>query len=390
MLFKSQIPRPAIVDRIRNGLANSPVTALLGPRQSGKTWLARPFTSKPENWFDLHSLLDRARLEDSNFRILDGMEGVVVIDEAQEKPELFPKLRVLADRPDSVTRFLITGSASPAIVKGVSESLAGRVRLLALNGFNAEEVGWENWQKLWLQGGFPRAYLHEIAEESMNWRLDYIEQFLRRDLPLLAETHLSDQQRRRLLLLIANCHGQYWNHSKAAQTIGVSYKTIQRHIEILQGAYILRELIPFHTNIEKRLRKAPKIYLRDSGLLHALLQVQDQARLSGHPALGASWEGFCIEQIINLTNSRDEACFTWSVQSGPEVDLILTMKSGLFGFECKASDAPRRTTSMISAVNDLSLAKLFVIYPGESDYALDEKIEVVGIKNLRRLISTIS
>ena len=193
-----------------------------------------------------------------------------------------------------------------------------------------------------------------------------------------------------MLLLIANCHGQYWNHSKAAQTIGVSYKTIQRHIEILQGAYILRELIPFHTNIEKRLRKAPKIYLRDSGLLHALLQVQDQARLSGHPALGASWEGFCIEQIINLTNSRDEACFTWSVQSGPEVDLILTMKSGLFGFECKASDAPRRTTSMISAVNDLSLAKLFVIYPGESDYALDEKIEVVGIKNLRRLISTIS
>jgi hypothetical protein len=390
MLFKSQIPRPAIVDRIRNGLANSPVTALLGPRQSGKTWLARPFASRPENWFDLHSLLDRARLEDSNFRILDGMEGVVVIDEAQEKPELFSKLRVLADRPESVTRFLITGSASPAIVKGVSESLAGRVRLLALNGFNAEEIGWENWQKLWLQGGFPRAYLHEIAEESMNWRLDYIEQFLRRDLPLLAETHLSDQQRRKLLLLIANCHGQYWNHSKAAQTIGVSYKTIQRHIEILQGAYILRELIPYHTNMEKRLRKAPKIYLRDSGLLHALLQIQDQGRLSGHPALGASWEGFCIEQIISLTNSREDACFTWSVQSGPEVDLVLTMKRGLFGFECKASDAPRRTSSMITAVNDLSLAKLFVIYPGEIDYALDEKIDVVGIKNLRRLISALS
>ncbi len=318
------------------------------------------------------------------------MEGVVVIDEAQEKPELFPKLRVLADRPDSMTRFLITGSASPAIIKGVSESLAGRVRLLALTGFNAEEIGWENWQKLWLQGGFPRSYLHEIGEESMSWRLDYIEQFLRRDLPLLAETHLTDEQRRRLLLLIANCHGQYWNHSKAAQTIGVSYKTIQRHIEILQGAYILRELIPFHTNIEKRLRKAPKIYLRDSGLLHALLQVQDQARLSGHPALGASWEGFCIEQIIGLTNSRDDACFTWSVQSGPEVDLVLTKKSGLFGFECKASDAPRRTSSMISAVNDLNLAKLFVIYPGEIDYALDEKIDVVGIKNLQRWISNIS
>lgn len=389
MQFKSQIPRTTMVARIRKGLANSPVTALLGPRQCGKTWLTRAFASSPENYFDLHTPIARAQLEDSNFGILDGLEGVVVIDEAQEKPELFLKLRVLADRPENHTRFLITGSASPSIAKGVSESLAGRVRLLALSGFNVDEVGWENWQKLWMQGGFPRAYLHELEEESMDWRLDYIEQFLRRDLPLLAETHLTDEQKRKLTQIIAHKHGQYWNHSEAAGIIGVSYKTIQRHLEILKGAYILRELPPFYTNIQKRLRKAPKIYLRDSGLLHALLLIQDQARLSAHPSLGASWEGFCIEQIISLTHSRDEECFTWSVQSGPEVDFVLTKKKGLFGFECKASDAPQRTSSMITAVKDLSLAKLFVIYPGEKDYRLDDKIEVVGFKNLSRILPQI-
>ena len=379
-----------MVKLIENGLANSPVTALLGPRQCGKTWLAKPFASRMENFFDLHSLLDRARLEDSNYRVLDGLERVVVIDEAQEKPELFLKLRVLADRSESATRFLMTGSASPGIVKGVSESLAGRVRLLALSGFNIEETGWENWEKLWLRGGFPRSYLHEIEEESLNWRLDYIEQFLRRDLPLLAETQLSDEQRRRLLQLIAHKHGQYWNHSEAGQIIGVSYKTIQRHIEILKGAYLLRELPPFYANVQKRMRKAPKIYLRDSGLLHALFLIQDHAKLSAHPSLGFSWEGFCIDQIVSLTHSREEECFTWSIQSGAEVDLVLTNRSGLFGFEFKAGDAPQRTSSMISAVKDLKLTRLFVIYPGEMNYPLDDKIEAVAFKNLRSILPSLS
>ncbi len=378
-----------MVRRIQSGLANSPVTALLGPRQAGKTWLAKPFASRAENFFDLHSLLDRARLEDSNYRVLDGLEGVVVIDEAQEKPDLFLKLRVLADRSGIPTRFLVTGSASPGIVKGVSESLAGRVRLLALGGFHVEEVGWENWQKLWLRGGFPRSYLHEIEEESLTWRLDYTEQFLRRDLPLLADTHLTDEQRRRLLQLIAHKHGQYWNHSEAGQIIGVSYKTIQRHMEILKGAYLLRELPPFYANIQKRMRKAPKIYLRDSGLLHALFLIQDHARLSAHPSFGFSWEGFCIEQLISLTNSREEECFTWSIQSGAEVDLVMTKRSGLFGFEFKAGDAPQRTSSMITAANDLKLTKLFVIYPGELNYRLDDKIEAVGFKNLPGILPSL-
>jgi uncharacterized protein len=375
-----------MVRRIENGLANSPVTALLGPRQAGKTWLARPFASRPENFFDLHSLLDRARLEDSNYRVLDGLEGTVVIDEAQEKPDLFRKLRVLADRAGLMTRFLITGSASPGIAKGVSESLAGRVRLLALSGFNAEEVGWESCQKLWLRGGFPRSFLHEIDEESLTWRLDYVEQFLRRDLPLLADTHLTDEQRRRLLQLIAHKHGQYWNHSEAGQIIGVSYKTIQRHLEILKGAYLLRELPPFYANIQKRMRKAPKIYLRDSGLLHALLLIQDHARLSAHPSLGFSWEGFCIEQIVSLTTSREEECFTWSIQSKAEVDLVLAKRKGNFGFEFKAGDAPQRTSSMMVAINELKLTKLFVVYPGGMNYALDEKIEAVAFRNLMQIL----
>ena len=310
----------------------------------------------------------------------------VVIDEAQEKPDLFRKLRVLADRPGLAARFLITGSASPGIAKGVSESLAGRVRLLALSGFNAEEVGWENTQKLWLRGGFPRSFLHEIDEESLTWRLDYLEQFLRRDLPLLADTQLTDEQRRRLLQLIAHKHGQYWNHSEAGQIIGVSYKTIQRHLEILKGAYLLRELPPFYANIQKRMRKAPKIYLRDSGLLHALLLIQDHARLSAHPSLGFSWEGFCVEQIVSLTNAREEECFTWSIQSGAEVDLVLARRKGNFGFEFKAGDAPQRSSSMLVAVNDLKLARLFVIYPGETSYALDDKIEAVGFHNLKEIL----
>jgi uncharacterized protein len=385
-----QVSRSQRVAEVQRGLANSPVTAILGPRQAGKTWLAKPFATQQENFFDLHNLLDRARLEETNYRVLDSLQGVVVIDEIQEKPDLFYKLRVLADRPDSVTRFVITGSASPSIIKGVSESLAGRVRLLPLGGFNVDEIGWENWTNLWLRGGFPRSFLHEIEEESLTWRLDYIEQFLRRDLPLLAETHLTDEQRRRLIQLIAHKHGQYWNHSEAAQILGVNYKTIQRHIEILKGAFLLRELSPFYTNLQKRLRKAPKLYLRDSGLLHALFLIKSHAQLPAHPSFGFSWEGFCIEQIVSITRAREEECFTWSIQSGPEVDLVIQKGSGLFGFECKAGDAPRSTPSMFTAVKDLNLKALFVIYPGELNYPLGDKIDAIGFQNLKACLQEIA
>lgn len=375
------LPRSSWVADIKSALAHWPVVSLLGPRQCGKTFLAKPFAETPANYFDLHTLVDRARLEDSNYRVLDGFEGVVVIDEVQLAPQLFEKLRVLADRPGSRTRFLITGSASPGIVRGVSESLAGRARLLQMSGFTADETGWDRWPELWLRGAFPPAFLRS-NDHSFTWRLDYINQFLERDLPALAETKMSPQQLRRFLLLLAHSHGQHWNHSQAAETLGLNYKTIQRHVDLFQGAFLIRELPPFYANIRKRLRKHPKLYLRDSGLLHGLLQLRERAHVESHPRYGASWEGFCIEQVIHLTRTRDEECFTWSVQGGAEVDLIITKPSGTFGFEFKAGDAPRRTPSMITALAELPLTKLFVIYPGSTNYAIDERLEVVGFPNL--------
>ncbi len=390
MEYVSQVPRFEMVRRVRAALAQSPVTALMGPRQCGKTWLARQFVSKPQNYFDLHDFVDRARLEESYFKVLDGLEGTVVVDEAQARPDLFQKLRVLADRPMTPARFLITGSASPGIIKGVSESLAGRVRLLPLGGFSAEEVGWENWQTLWLRGGYPRSYLGEIEDHSLKWRLDYISTFIHRDLRLLADTKMSEESLRRLLQLLAHSHGQNWNHSEAARVLGVSYKTIQRHMDLLQGAFMVRELPPFFANVGKRLRKAPKVYLRDSGLLHALLMLRDPAQLPAHPRYGASWEGFCIEQIVRVTDTRDEECFTWSVQGGEEIDLVLRKPSGTFGFEFKASDAPQKTRSLMTSMASLDLTRVFIVYPGEKDYSLGDRLEVVAFRNLGKALTAVS
>lgn len=385
MEAESQVPRIEAIQQIAQGLADSPIVALLGPRQCGKTWLARTFCQRPETYFDLQDFVDRVRLEDSHFRILDSLEGTVVIDEVQLKPELFQKLRVLADRPTSRTRFLITGSASPAIIRGVSESLAGRVHIIPMGGFTAAEAGWDRWERLWLQGGLPPSFLRTIPENSFKWRLDYISTFLARDLPALAASQLSDEQLRRFFQLLAHHHGQYWNHSETAQTVGVSYKSIQRYVELFKGAFLLRELPPYFVNIAKRVRKAPKLYLRDSGLLHALLMLRSHHDLQAHPRYGASWEGFCIEQIIRLTHAHDDECFTWSVQSGPEVDLVLRRPGGTFGFEFKVGDAPLRTRAMSTAVHDLDLAHLYVVYPGTRDYPLDERISVVGFNNLERV-----
>jgi uncharacterized protein len=376
------IERTEAVKNIRYGLAHWPVTALLGPRQCGKSFLVRGFETQPENFFDLHSRLDRARLEESHFQVLDGLEGTVILDEAQDNPELFPKLRILADRRNRSTRFLITGSASPSLYRNVSESLAGRVRQVQLNGFILDEVGSQNWERLWNQGGFPLSYLYDREQLSMDWRLGYIDQFLGRDLPALADSKLSSVQLRRLLQYIATSHGQFWNHSSIGQQIGVNYKTIQRYIDIFLGAYILRELPPYHTNLNKRLRKASKLYVRDSGLLHALLFIPNYQALAGHPSFGFSWEGFGIEQVINLTGAREGEYFTWSLQNGPEVDLVLQRSQGVFGFEFKAGDGPTLTKSMVTAIKDLKLAKLFVIYPGRFNYQIADRVEAVGVENL--------
>ena len=378
------VPRPEATTRIRAGLAEWPVTVVLGPRQAGKTWLTRPMASSPEHYFDLQNFVDQVRLEESNYRVLDGLEGVVVIDEAQEKPDLFRKLRVLADRPERRTRFILTGSASPHIFREASESLAGRARLLDLSGFSLAEVGSENWERLWLRGGYPSHYLTAMEETSLERRHHYIALFLGRDLPALAETRLTQEQLRRFFQLLAHHHGQYWNHSEVAAVLGVTAKTVQRHVELFKGAYLVRELPPYFENFGKRLRKAPKLYLRDTGLLHALLLVRDRAQLYASPRLGASWEGCGIEQLVALMNIREDQCFTWSVQGGAEVDLVLTLPEGLVGVEFKSEDAPRRTRSMTAAIETLGLKRLCIVYPGSQDYRIDEVIEVVGIVNLPR------
>jgi uncharacterized protein len=379
------IPRTLEIARIREGLAHWPVTLLFGPRQVGKTTLVEGFATSPNHYFDLHQAVDRARLEESNFRILDGLDGVVVIDEAQEMPALFQKLRVLADRRENQTRFVLTGSVSPQISDSSAESLTGRARRLSLGGFTLDEVGPAHWERLWVRGGFPAAYTKELDEVSMEVRQHYISDVLTRDLPALIDIKLTNEQIFRFFRLLAHHHGQYWNHTEIAGVLGVNSRTVQRYVELFKGMYLVRELPPYFENLGKRLRKAPKLYIRDSGLLHALLNLRDRSALYRASQFGASWEGFGIEQLLSLLKLPDNQCYTWSVQSGAEVDLVLTLPDGLVGVEYKAGDAPRRTRSMTAAIETLKLKKLYILYPGEKDYAIDEVIEAVGIVNLPKL-----
>jgi predicted AAA+ superfamily ATPase len=384
------IDRTQELTRIREGLVHWPVTVLLGPRQCGKTFLVRNFATSLNHYFDLHALIDRTRLEDTGFKILDGLEGVVVIDEAQEMPQLLRQLRVLADRPGRTTRFLLTGSASPHLSKETAESLTGRARLLSLNGFNVEEAGTSNWERLWLRGGFPRFYLDDPDSLSWERRQHYLSQILERDIPALVDTRLRPEQLRRLALLLAHHHGQYWNHSEIASVLGITGKTVQRYIEVFKGLYLLRELAPYHENLGKRLRKAPKLYWRDSGLLHALLGIRDITTLYGVPQLGASWEGFVIEQFLTLARLPEQDVFTWSVQSGAEVDLVVRSNGQLFGIECKASAAPTRTRAMTASIESLGLNKLYVVYPGEKSFSIGDDIKIVPMCELPRIITEIT
>jgi len=381
----NRLPRPLEIARIRDGLAHWPVTLLFGPRQIGKTTLVEGFATSRDHYFDLHQPVDRARLEESNFRILDGLDGIVVIDEAQEMPALFQKLRVLADRRERQTRFILTGSVSPKISDASAESLTGRARRLSLGGFTLSEVGPETWERLWLRGGFPASHTKELDEVSMEVRQHYLSDVLTRDLPALAEVKLTSEQVFRFFRLLAHHHGQYWSHSEIAGLLGVNTRTVQRYVEIFKGMYLVRELPPYFDNMGKRLRKAPKLYIRDTGLLHAALNIRDRAELYVSRGFGASWEGFGIEQLVSLLQLSEDQCFTWSVQSGAEVDLVLALPGGLVGIEFKAGDAPRKTRSMTAAIDALKLRKLYIIYPGEKDYEIDPVVEAVGILNLSRL-----
>ena len=357
-------------------LARSPVVLLAGPRQCGKTTLARALLSADSvNYFDLEDPASLARL-DEPMTALSPLRGLVVIDEVQRRPDLFPVLRVLADRKATPARFLILGSASGDLLRQSSESLAGRMESLALGGFSLAEVGADAQSRLWLRGGFPRAYLAATNAGSAIWRQQFIQTLLERDFPQWG-VRVPAVALRRFWTMVAHYHGQIWNAAEPARALGVSEATARRYLDLLTDAFMLRQLQPFHANIGKRQVKAPKIYVRDSGLLHQLLGLDAHKALLSHPKLGASWEGFVIEQV--LARIQPDEAFFWATHQGAEIDLIVH-KGGLrWGVECKRTDAPRVTPSMRMALEDLHLDRVLVIYPGSKRFALADRIEAVPL-----------
>lgn len=378
--FVPMILRNHFMDAIRRGLSTAPITAILGPRQCGKTTLARLICEETaeSHYLDLESPETQARLQ-SPQTTLEALRGLVVIDEIQLKPELFSLLRVLSDRPDTPANFLILGSASPNIIRNTAQTLAGRIHFVDMSGFNLEEIGSSDWRKLWIRGGFPRSYLASTEENSTAWRENFIRTFVEKDIPALG-FNLPPQTIHRFWTMIAHYHGQTWNGSELGRALGATDKTVRNYVDLLTGTYMVRQLPPWFENIAKRQVKAPKVYLRDSGVLHQLLHLPSETALLSYPKYGASWEGFAIEQILRRTGERD--AYFWSTHNGAELDLLLMRQGKRFGFEFKYADAPRTTRSMHIAIDTLQLERLWVVHPGKTDYPLTEKIHVIGIENL--------
>ena len=373
------VPRPNLIRRVRDALEHNPVVALLGPRQCGKTTLARELAGQSDHeFFDLEHPADLARLS-SPMLALEDLGGLVIIDEVQRRPELFEILRVLVDRPQSEAKFLLLGSASPQVVRDVSESLAGRVALVEMSGFELREIGPENFKKLWSRGTFPRSYLARGERVSYRWRGDFIETFLQRDVPQLGIS-IPAANLRRFWTMIAHYHGQVFNAAEFARALGNSQSTARRYLDLLSGAYLIRQLSPWYENLKKRQVKSPKVYVRDAGLLHALLSLDSAKALFGHPKFGASWEGFALEQVLALTGVRE--AYFWAVHAGAELDLLIFKHGRRIGFEFKCADAPQMTRSIRTALADLKLDRLFVVYPGKKSYPIGERTDVLSIVDI--------
>ena len=368
------LSRQSIQSRIRNALKRSRVVALVGPRQSGKTTLARAIVKADAvNYFDLEDPTALARLAEP-MMALSSLKGVVVIDEIQRRPELFPVLRVLAARQPLPARFLVLGSASPALLQQSSESLAGRLEVIDVAGLALSEIGAAHSEKHWRRGGFPRSYLARSEGDSLAWRQEFIRTIVERDLPQLGSA-VAPAAMRRFWSMLAHYHGQIWSASDPARSLGIAEPTVRRYLDLLTGAYLARQLPPWHENLGKRQVKAPKAYVRDCGLLHALLGIASPKALLEHPKCGASWEGYVIEEVLTALEARD--AYFWATHQGAELDLLLFHGGKRIGIEIKRADAPVITKSMQIALTDLKLDRLLVLYPGEKAYALGERVDVL-------------
>lgn len=379
-----EIPRTKALKELNHKLKGFPIVAILGPRQCGKTTLANQFAaSKPNkkvHFFDLEDPRDLARLENPALA-LEPLSGVIVIDEVQHMTELFPVLRVLADTKKDA-KFLILGSASPRLMKRGSETLAGRVAFLELGGFSLNILKTQDMRKLWTRGGFPRSFLARSEAASFEWRENFVRTYLERDIPNLG-IQIPTKTLKRFWLMLSHYHGQLLNASELGKSFGAADTTIQRYLDILSSTYLIRQLQPWFYNTKKRLIKRPKIFFRDSGIFHNLIGIANLDQLYIHPKLGASWEGFALEQVIQHFSLNEDEVFFWGVHTGANLDLLFRKKGKFWGVEVKYNEAPTRTKSMISAIDELSLEHLWVIYPGKETYKLDKKITAVGIHNLK-------
>ncbi len=359
------------------------VCALLGPRQCGKTTLSQQFANLKGipriNIFDLENPLDLERLKEPMLALGD-LRGFVIIDEIQYKPNLFSILRVLADKKD--TKFLVLGSASRDLIKQSSESLAGRIGYIEMTPFALSEVS--ETSKLWLRGGFPLSYLANDDELSFLWRQNYITTFLERDIPNLGFS-IPAIQLRKFWLMICHYHGGIFNASELGKSLSISYHTAKNYLDILEGTFMIRVLRPWYENLKKRQVKTPKIYFRDSGIYHSLLGLNNKESLVISPKIGASWEGFALEQIIRYYNAEPEECYFWSSHNIAEIDLLIFKNGKRIGFEIKYTDTPKITQSMKISLEDLKLDQIKVIFPGNINFRLSEKIEAVGFETLLKL-----
>lgn len=374
--------RPFFLKQINTQMKVHPICGILGPRQAGKTTLARQYAksyiTEPVHTFDLENPFDLARL-DEPYTALSPLEGLIIIDEIQRRPDLFPVLRVLVDeRP---RQFLILGSASRDLIRQSSETLAGRIGYVEVTPFRLDEV--KDLRTLWRRGGFPRSFLSETEEESLSWRREYISTFMERDIPNLG-FKIPPVQIRRFWMMLCHAHGQIFNGSEMGRSLGISDHTARKYLDILVGTFMMRSLPPWFENISKRQVKSPKVYFRDSGILHCLLGVHSQEEIERHPKLGASWEGFALEEIIRKHRARTEDCYFWATQSGAELDLFLLKDGMRLGFEIKYTDAPKITPSMKIAMADLNLDHLTIVYPGDKRYDFNSKISVEGLPGMAR------